>query len=100
MTAECLSIKKKELIKTIRTNYFNQSEKEREKESAKERTKSRRNERIMVALETVAPRKLSLSEPNVFRGCDDKKTRENEKKIGVAAIKQRSLCVTITNSLC
>lgn len=35
MTAECLSIKKKELIKTIRTNYFNQHEKEREKESTK-----------------------------------------------------------------
>lgn len=45
-----------------------------------------------MALETVPLRKLSLSEPNVFRGCDDKKTRENEKKIGVADIKQHSLC--------
>lgn len=29
MTTECLSIKKKELIKTIHTNYFNQSKNER-----------------------------------------------------------------------
>lgn len=29
MTAECLSIKKKELIKTIRSNYFNQRKVER-----------------------------------------------------------------------
>lgn len=58
MTAECLSIKKKELIKTIRTNYFNQSKKKK---------KGKGRETIM-ALETTTLRKLSLSELNVFSG--------------------------------
>lgn len=55
MTAECLSIKKKELIKTIHTNYFNQSKNERKNKGE-----------TIIALETTAPRKLSLSELNVF----------------------------------
>ena len=62
MTAECLSIKKKELIKTIHTNYFNQSKNKRKNKGE-----------TIIALETTALRKLSLSELNVFRGSDDKK---------------------------
>lgn len=55
MTAECFSIKKKELIKTIHTNYFNQSKNKRKNEGE-----------TIIAFETTAPRKLSLSELNVF----------------------------------
>lgn len=69
MTAECLSIKKKELIKTIHTNYFNQSKNERKNKGE-----------TIIALETTAPRKLSLSELNVFRGSDVKKQGEIRKK--------------------
>lgn len=69
MTAECLSIKKKELIKTIHTNYFNQSKDKRKNKGEK-----------IIALETTAPRKLSLSEVNVFRGSDDKKKQGRIRK--------------------
>lgn len=56
MTAECLSIKEKELIKTIRTNCFNQGE--------EKITISKRNDRGGALNNSL--KKLSLSDPNVF----------------------------------
>jgi len=76
MTAECLSIKKKELIKTIHTNYFNQS---------KDKRKNKRE--TIIALETTASRKLSLSELNVFEVVMIKNKGKLEKNVLIDGIK-------------
>jgi len=89
MTAECLSIKKKELIKTIHTNYFNQSKNER-------KTKGE----TIIALETTALRKLSLSELNVFRGSDDKNKEKIRKKMYEFMTSNNTVHDATTNDLC
>jgi len=81
--------KKKELIKTIHTNYFNQSKNKRKNKGE-----------TIIALETTASRKLSLSELNVFRGSDDKKQEKIRKKNYELMTSNTVAFDATTNGLC